>query len=490
MVARDPAWALAAPLPEDPPLRCLGSAQRGERRRQPGSVHGEKSRLSDPWLWRAQCSPRHSLPRANAGTRSFLSSYAITSVLTPVSGSPAGRAFPAPGRRAGRGRAAGRTMVVAADAARRRLARAGPTGAHRVGSVLSPGALMPSDRGAAGLPVNIAEVLSEVTGVAATSGRLTERAEALLAQVRRLVPFDAGWISLLPPGQDVHVSLARSGYDQRGCGFLDGAAMLTDVGRGGLRRPRRPVRPRDLPFPPSELPGWAEYLQPAGFRDGISVGLFTPEGDYLGLLTMHSQTGDQFSDAVRDAVRLLAPPIASAVDPLRSVATIAAIIKQATAGTVLTPSAGALPLPGLPDHWLLAQGSRVLEEARAQLAQNGAHASFLAPLPGAAEGDSHARITVLAAPPDLQFFTAAVVMVSPTGDLHGLSRRELQVLGLLVTGASNEQIAAGLGITVRTVELHVDHVRAKLAASSRTAAAAARALRLGLFIPPSLLVRA
>jgi DNA-binding NarL/FixJ family response regulator len=57
------------------------------------------------------------------------------------------------------------------------------------------------------------------------------------------------------------------------------------------------------------------------------------------------------------------------------------------------------------------------------------------------------------------------------------------VLGLLVTGASNQRIAEGLGITARTVELHVDHVRAKLAAPSRTTAAA-RALRLGLFVPP------
>jgi DNA-binding NarL/FixJ family response regulator len=58
------------------------------------------------------------------------------------------------------------------------------------------------------------------------------------------------------------------------------------------------------------------------------------------------------------------------------------------------------------------------------------------------------------------------------------------VLGLLVTGASNQRIAEGLGITARTVELHVDHVRAKLAAPSRTTTAA-RALRLGLFVPPA-----
>jgi DNA-binding CsgD family transcriptional regulator len=81
-----------------------------------------------------------------------------------------------------------------------------------------------------------------------------------------------------------------------------------------------------------------------------------------------------------------------------------------------------------------------------------------------------------------------VVLAGPAGDLHGLSPQELQVLGLLVTGASNERIAVALGITRRTVDGHVEHVRGKLAARSRTAAAA-RALRLGLFVPPALFVR-
>jgi DNA-binding CsgD family transcriptional regulator len=75
-----------------------------------------------------------------------------------------------------------------------------------------------------------------------------------------------------------------------------------------------------------------------------------------------------------------------------------------------------------------------------------------------------------------------VVLLSPAGALHGLSNRELEVLGVLVTGASAELIAVTLGITERTVEAHVDHVRAKLDVPSRTAAAAP-ALRLGLFVP-------
>ena len=88
----------------------------------------------------------------------------------------------------------------------------------------------------------------------------------------------------------------------------------------------------------------------------------------------------------------------------------------------------------------------------------------------------------------MRHFAAAVVLAGPAGELFGLSAQELQVLGLLVTGASNERIGVALGIARRTVDGHVNHIRAKLAGRTRTGAVA-RALRLGLFVPPALFVR-
>jgi DNA-binding NarL/FixJ family response regulator len=347
---------------------------------------------------------------------------------------------------------------------------------------------MSSARGAGDLRADTAEILTEVTGIAASPGSLGERAEALLAQLHRVVPFDAGWMTLVTPDHDAHVPLARSGYDERVCVHLDSPSVLEEAELVGLSRSRRPIRGRDLPFSPAELPTWAEYVEPAGFRDGVTAGLFTAEGCFLGLLVLHTRVADQVSDVARDLLGVLTTPIASAVDPLRSLSTIARMVHAAAAGIVLAPSGAVLPLPGLPGHRVLAPGSAVFAAAAAQLAEGGPHASFLAPLADPDGAETHVRITVLAAPPDLQLFAAAVLLVSPTGELHGLSRRELQVLGLLITGASNERIAAALDIASRTVEVHVDHVRAKLAAPSRTAAAA-RALRLGLFVPFPLSVR-
>lgn len=57
------------------------------------------------------------------------------------------------------------------------------------------------------------------------------------------------------------------------------------------------------------------------------------------------------------------------------------------------------------------------------------------------------------------------------GDQIPFSRREKQVIDLLILGKSNKQIALALGISVRAVEFHLSNIYAKLGVSSRTEAA-------------------
>jgi DNA-binding CsgD family transcriptional regulator/tetratricopeptide (TPR) repeat protein len=65
---------------------------------------------------------------------------------------------------------------------------------------------------------------------------------------------------------------------------------------------------------------------------------------------------------------------------------------------------------------------------------------------------------------------------------HGLTGRELKVLGLLVQGGRNADIARRLFISEKTVDHHVSAILAKLEVRSRGEAAAA-AHRLGLYAP-------
>jgi DNA-binding NarL/FixJ family response regulator len=71
-------------------------------------------------------------------------------------------------------------------------------------------------------------------------------------------------------------------------------------------------------------------------------------------------------------------------------------------------------------------------------------------------------------------------LVSATG-IH-LTEREQEVLNWLVQGASNEQIAGHLFITIATVKAHLTAIFEKLGVTSRTQAIV-KALKLGLVCP-------
>jgi DNA-binding CsgD family transcriptional regulator len=65
-----------------------------------------------------------------------------------------------------------------------------------------------------------------------------------------------------------------------------------------------------------------------------------------------------------------------------------------------------------------------------------------------------------------------------------LSEREVEILRLLATGASNKEIGAALNISANTVKVHVRNIFAKIDAASRTEAVMA-AVRMGLVQNPA-----
>ncbi len=67
----------------------------------------------------------------------------------------------------------------------------------------------------------------------------------------------------------------------------------------------------------------------------------------------------------------------------------------------------------------------------------------------------------------------------PAQDTFGLSRRELEVLGLIAQGRTNREIGDRLFISQKTVGVHVGNILAKLGVSGRVEAASV-AIRLGL----------
>jgi DNA-binding CsgD family transcriptional regulator len=213
------------------------------------------------------------------------------------------------------------------------------------------------------------------------------------------------------------------------------------------------------------------------------VGLFTPDRRYLGFLGLLTDSKTPPSDAVRSAIQVLSPLVAMSVDPLRSIAAAAYLVQDAAAGILVTRT-GLMPLPGMPAHRLLSPGSSTVAAALELLATS-AHACFLSPASGGAEGGDakgYVCVTALRVVPEDPFNVHAVLVISPAGNLHGLTPRELEILGRVVEGWSNRRIAAAFFVAERTVATHMEHILAKLEAPGR-ALVAVQAHRQCLYLP-------
>lgn len=174
--------------------------------------------------------------------------------------------------------------------------------------------------------------------------------------------------------------------------------------------------------------------------------------------------------------------MARAIDPLASLTVASGLVSDAYAGGLLLDGGGVEPLPGLPGDILLATDSPLIETVRARLIAGELHLTCLWPRSDGSATQDHVRVTYLAVPGAPLPGLRGVVLLSPGGVARGLTARELEVLGMMVEGCSNGQIAGRLMVTGRTVATHVEHILAKLASPTRTHAAV-HAHREGLYVP-------
>jgi hypothetical protein len=322
----------------------------------------------------------------------------------------------------------------------------------------------------------------EFAGIAASSATVQERAAEILQQLGRTLVFDAGWLALRDPEQHRHVPLATTGAAAPLHDYFARPEAEEEVEQLGLNRRRPPMLASEIPVPLSDVCAWADHLLPAGFRQGVAAGLFTAGGRHIGFLSLLSADPSRPNQADRRVVAAVTAVIADDLDRTRDIAETARILEKASAGVVLTRGGDVLPLPGLPDDRLLAPGSPILTVAVDELANSGAHISFLAPVPGA--GGELIRVTALDfARPDLDHLSAAVLL-GPPGVLHGLTVLDLRVLGLLVEGVTDiPALGQALHVGMGAVTDSLGRSLAALRTSDLTAAAV-RALRGGMRIPP------
>ncbi|HEY7077241.1 MAG TPA: LuxR C-terminal-related transcriptional regulator [Solirubrobacteraceae bacterium] len=148
-------------------------------------------------------------------------------------------------------------------------------------------------------------------------------------------------------------------------------------------------------------------------------------------------------------------------------------------GAIAAQARGAVELAAGDARAALAPLRRALEEwQRLEAPYEAARVRELAGLACRALGDedaaaleldaARAAYERLGARPDLLRVRSLTTRAS--GDARGLTQRELEVLRLVATGATNKTIAARLVLSERTVDRHVSNILAKLRVPSRAAA--------------------
>jgi hypothetical protein len=310
----------------------------------------------------------------------------------------------------------------------------------------------------------------------------------MLSVLAEVLPSDAAGLAVRDPEARRHTPLATAGAADPLRRYLRTAEndAEAEAEQLGLNRHRPPMLASETPVPLTELRSWAEYHLPAGFRGGLAAGLFTPGGRHIGFLTLLTDSPSRPGLADREVIAAVTAVIAHGLDHTRQIAEIARIVEGATAGVVLTRGGDTLPLPGLPGHRLLAPGSPLLAAAARELAGSDTYTTFLAPTTQPDDDGRLVRVTALdCARPELDHLAAAVLL-SPPGDLRGLTPLDLRLLGLLVEGATHiPAIAAALDVDERTAADALHAIPSALATPNLTTATVS-AVRTGLRIPPQL----
>jgi DNA-binding CsgD family transcriptional regulator len=304
------------------------------------------------------------------------------------------------------------------------------------------------------------------------------RAEQVLAELRGLVPFVCAQLTCWDPIEQRHATLASHGYADPLLEHLSGPSFESELVQLDMHRTRRPMRMRDLPGDPGDLPTVAEVLLPAGFREGLTMCLVTRAGMYAGVLNLSTDDRRHPGDGAREAIAALNQILANVVDVTQSCRTLASLLDPGAPALALGPDGALVELAGSERGAALAEGSPLLAALAGQFPRDGHERRFLWP-----DGENGwYRVRIVPCLDEAGGRSLALVTARPCSDVLGLTRREIEVLTLLVSGASNPAIARVLHVSPRTVATHVEHILEKLDVSTR-AAAAGRAVREALILP-------
>lgn len=310
------------------------------------------------------------------------------------------------------------------------------------------------------------DAAAEVRRAAWESLRGGGHLDTVMDGLQRVLPYDDALLSRWDPlaKEHVHVAGAMSPSASDFIRYelhrdpLFGYVKRTGLTQwlSGLTRDQR-----------TSSPTVRRVVEPHGYAEGLTQCLYSSEGRYVGVLNLGvRRLGPGLEDAKR-VLALLFDSLAAAVEAGPEVDAAAPREWAFFFPDRLDRHAGVAPALGLGEDFPIAE---VVGKA---LRTRRLPATLLVPFHGACVEVQLQRVE--------EGTRARFRMVDWDCPL---SWREVEVLAEVARGLTNDEIAARLRITPRTVAAHLEHILSKLDAPNR-AAAAAYAASLGFDLAPA-----
>ena len=312
--------------------------------------------------------------------------------------------------------------------------------------------------------------LARIGGAVSSPGDQRELAAEVLASLKGVVPYAAASLQAWDPVNKRHLTMANAGYPDHAIEHLDDWFVSSDEAYRYMRDvDARPLRWRDMPFDYRSLHSATEYWLPLGYEEGVTTCLFDGFGRYTGNLHLNVDSRRHPTDSAMGLLQVLQTMLAGLVDVLRIPTGIAKTLGPDDGAAVLAPDGSIVAVPGCPPIAHVTEDPRLLH-AVIDIVQRPATPSTLLWL----DGSRHWHRLRMH-----RLEHGTLLLDQVTALPYGLTPRELDVLTLVASGASNFDIAAELSVSAKTVAKHVEHLLDKLACRSRSGLAG-RALRDGL----------
>jgi hypothetical protein len=153
--------------------------------------------------------------------------------------------------------------------------------------------------------------VARITAGADATGRWLED---LRPSLRQLVDYDAAWIGRFDVGCGRYLPLLEDGDAEPLRRLFASEVAAAEVQQLGFRQPGWPMLGHKIMPRLAQLRGWNTYLAPAGFRDGLGVGLLTRDGRHVGYLTLLTYEPGVALAMAAALLHGVTPLIADAVD--------------------------------------------------------------------------------------------------------------------------------------------------------------------------------